>query len=157
MVKNFRANIKFCFRRAILQNDDVTSGESRLSHILSNDFWGTPLSHSGSHKSYRPIVTLTFRINHLVTGAAPWAYHLTNIILHCLATYLVVSIIKNHYQTRASNTKEVKKQWQGHLSYLPFDFELVHRWARSTIWEGRWGFPSWGKGVSIFPVRRWVG
>ena len=27
-----------------------------------DDFWGSPMSHSGSHKSYRPLVTLTYRL-----------------------------------------------------------------------------------------------
>lgn len=45
---------------AIVTNADVTGGNSVLK-IFKNDFWGTPMSDTGSHKSYRPLTTLTFR------------------------------------------------------------------------------------------------
>jgi len=48
--------------RAILQNDDLLA-TSPLTNLLTNDFWGTPLSHTGSHKSYRPLCSLTFKLN----------------------------------------------------------------------------------------------
>ena len=76
-------------RRAILQNDDVRPG-APLSNLLVNDFWGTPLSHSGSHKSFRPLTTATFRLNYALSRAHPRSYHLLNVALHALATYLFV-------------------------------------------------------------------
>ena len=77
------------FRRAILQNEDLLSS-SPLSNLLTNDFWGTPLSHSGSHKSYRPLCTLTFKLNHITTGSNPYYFHLVNVVLHAIVTYLFV-------------------------------------------------------------------
>jgi hypothetical protein len=41
-------------------NADVL-GTSPLAHVAVNDFWGTPMSDPNSHKSYRPLTTLTFR------------------------------------------------------------------------------------------------
>ena len=76
-------------RRAILQNEDLHQ-DTPLYNVFVNDFWGTPLRHSGSHKSYRPLCTLTFRINHYLSGLNPLGYHLTNVLLHALATYLLV-------------------------------------------------------------------
>ena len=61
-----------------------------LSNLLVNDFWGTPLSHSGSHKSFRPLTTATFRLNYALSRAHPRSYHLLNVALHALATYLFV-------------------------------------------------------------------
>ncbi|MBN3280129.1 TMTC2 protein, partial [Polyodon spathula] len=58
------------------------------THIFYNDFWGTLLTHSGSHKSYRPLCTLSFRLNHALGGLDPWGYHLVNILLHCSVTGL---------------------------------------------------------------------
>ena len=52
------------FRRAILQNDDLLA-TAPLTNLFTNDFWGTPLSHSGSHKSYRPLCSITFKFNAL--------------------------------------------------------------------------------------------
>jgi hypothetical protein len=65
-----------------------------MSRLLVDDFWGTPLSHSGSHGSYRPLCVLSFRLNYLLGGFRAWGYHLVNILLHCLATSLVVRLAR---------------------------------------------------------------
>ncbi|KAG8222708.1 hypothetical protein J437_LFUL002765, partial [Ladona fulva] len=75
--------------RAILTNRDVLS-TTPLHRLFSNDFWGTPLTHSGSHKSYRPIAVLSFRLNHMISGFKPAPYHLVNVVLHALTTALFV-------------------------------------------------------------------
>lgn len=78
-------------RRAILGNPDVLH-TTPWNQIVSNDFWGTPLVDSGSHGSYRPLCVLTFKLNHLFGGFKPAGYHLVNVLLHCLATGLVVKV-----------------------------------------------------------------
>lgn len=45
---------------AILLNRDVLAKNS-LVNLFKNDFWGTSMSDTMSHKSYRPLTTLTFR------------------------------------------------------------------------------------------------
>lgn len=81
-------------RRAILTNPDLLP-KTPWTQILENDYWGTPLSDSGSHGSYRPLSVFTLRLNYLMGGYVPWGYHLVNIILHCSATYLLIKIAKN--------------------------------------------------------------
>ncbi|CAG0920319.1 unnamed protein product [Notodromas monacha] len=102
-------------RRAIQTNPDVKPGSS-VWNLLGHDFWGTPLTHSGSHKSYRPVTVLTFRLNYWL-GAA-WetssritepsstststnsihreptagSFHLVNVLLHACATWLYSSL-----------------------------------------------------------------
>lgn len=99
---NFRlifSNFFFChFRRAILGNPDVVHS-TPWKHIVQNDFWGTPLSDSGSHGSYRPLCVLSFKLNHLFDGFKPVGYHLVNVLLHCLATGLVVKIARHVLQS----------------------------------------------------------
>ncbi|MGH0168489.1 UNVERIFIED_CONTAM: hypothetical protein FKN15_054884 [Acipenser sinensis] len=73
--------------RAIKTNQDLLP-ETPWTHIFYNDFWGTLLTHSGSHKSYRPLCTLSFRLNYALGGLEPWGYHLVNILLHCSVTGL---------------------------------------------------------------------
>ncbi|XP_033101660.1 protein O-mannosyl-transferase TMTC2-like [Anneissia japonica] len=73
--------------RAIQKNQDLLP-DSPISNIFYDDFWGTPLIHSGSHKSYRPICVLTFRLNYFLGGLNPFGYHLGNVLLHCLTTLL---------------------------------------------------------------------
>lgn len=38
---------------------------------------------------------LTFRLNYLLGGFQPWGYHLVNVLLHCLATALLVRVARN--------------------------------------------------------------
>jgi len=79
--------------RAIVKNPDVQPS-TPLWHVFVDDFWGTPLRHSGSHKSYRPLCVLTFRLNYLVSQLDPFAYHLTNVLLHAAVTGLYVLTVR---------------------------------------------------------------
>ncbi|KAF2881522.1 hypothetical protein ILUMI_24656 [Ignelater luminosus] len=81
-------------RRAILTNPDLLPS-TPWTRLLEDDFWGTPLTDSGSHGSYRPLCVLTFRLNYLLGGFQPWGYHLVNVLLHCLATALLVKVARH--------------------------------------------------------------
>lgn len=41
-----------------------------------------------SHKSYRPLTVLTFRLNYWLHQLEPWGYHATNVFLHALVCLL---------------------------------------------------------------------
>ncbi|XP_037098505.1 protein O-mannosyl-transferase TMTC2 [Syngnathus acus] len=77
----------FCYddSRAIKTNQDLLP-VTPWTNILYDDFWGTLLTHSGSHKSFRPLCTLTFRLNYALHGLRPFGYHLVNVALHGLVT-----------------------------------------------------------------------
>ncbi|KAK7788399.1 hypothetical protein R5R35_000022 [Gryllus longicercus] len=45
---------------AVTRNRDVV-GAGPLADVFRDDFWGTPMGDAASHKSYRPLTTLTFR------------------------------------------------------------------------------------------------
>ena len=51
---------------AIVNNADVTGGAG-WTEVWRDDFWGAELRDPRSHKSYRPLTTLTFRWDHWVT------------------------------------------------------------------------------------------
>ncbi|CAL1263542.1 unnamed protein product [Larinioides sclopetarius] len=80
-----QANFAYDDSRAIKTNQDLLP-TTPLTTLFKNDFWGTPLTHSGSHKSYRPLCVLTFRLNHWLGGFDPWGYHFTNVLLHSLVS-----------------------------------------------------------------------
>jgi hypothetical protein len=42
-----------------------------------------------SHKSYRPLTVISFRINYYFSQLAPQSYHITNAVLHAIASVLV--------------------------------------------------------------------
>lgn len=87
---------KFVFddTEAIIGNKDVVdpSGTS-LQEVFSDDFWGTKLSSNASHKSYRPLTTLTFRWNYMLAGGLePFGFHLVNVVLHAIVSMLYLEI-----------------------------------------------------------------
>ncbi|EDW03302.1 GH11163 [Drosophila grimshawi] len=87
-------------RRAILGNADVT-GAGPLAQLLQHDYWGTALTDSGSHGSWRPLCVLSFRLNFVLGGGVPFSFHLINILLHCLVTALVGLVARTLLPTRA--------------------------------------------------------
>ena len=86
--------------RAIKTNPDILPS-TPLSSLLLDDFWGTPLSHSGSHKSYRPITVLSFRLNYLAGGLQPWGYHLVNVLLHSAVCGLFAQLVSQLFGAAA--------------------------------------------------------
>ncbi|XP_061891992.1 protein O-mannosyl-transferase TMTC2 [Entelurus aequoreus] len=86
-VNTLRADFCYDDSRAIKTNQDLLP-ETPWINIFYDDFWGTLLTHSGSHKSYRPLCTLSFRFNHAAGGLDPWGYHLVNVGLHGAVTGL---------------------------------------------------------------------
>ena len=88
-----------------MKNQDLQP-ETPLINIFYDDFWGTPLTHTGSHKSYRPICVLTFRLNYYLGELNPWGYHLGNVILHAVVTAIFTKlsriILKHTFSTVVS-------------------------------------------------------
>ncbi|XP_063073013.1 protein O-mannosyl-transferase TMTC1 isoform X1 [Engraulis encrasicolus] len=74
---------------AITNNPDVRPGSS-LRSIFSNDFWGKRMSDNTSHKSYRPLCILTFKLNILLGGMEPFHFHVVNVCLHCAVTAMLL-------------------------------------------------------------------
>lgn len=66
------------------------NGRQPAWRILIDDFWGAPLTNANSHKSYRPLTTLTYRLNYAVHSFDPLGYHLVNVLLHATMCGLVL-------------------------------------------------------------------
>lgn len=65
-----------------------------MVNLFRNDFWGTPIDQNSSHKSYRPLCVLTFKINHYFHQFDASGYHLVNLVFHCLVCLLYTSLLK---------------------------------------------------------------
>ncbi|XP_041109860.1 protein O-mannosyl-transferase TMTC1-like [Polyodon spathula] len=74
---------------AISNNPDVRPGSS-MTNIFFNDFWGKRMADNTSHKSYRPLCILTFKLNILLGGMTPLCFHVVNVFLHCTVTALLM-------------------------------------------------------------------
>lgn len=81
------------YSRAIKKNQDLLP-ETPLINLFYDDFWGTPLTHSGSHKSYRPLCVLSFRLNYFLGEFSPWGYHLGNVLLHVVVTAIFTKLVR---------------------------------------------------------------
>lgn len=62
---------------------------SYLSELWSHDFWGQDIKLPDSHKSFRPITVLSYRLNFLVNGLDAFGYHLLNAIIFALSAVLL--------------------------------------------------------------------
>ena len=74
---------------AILGNSDVTGNKSLLE-LFHHDFWGKDIQSNRSHKSYRPITVLSFRIDAYWGSGDLLAvvFHFHNIVLYTLVCML---------------------------------------------------------------------
>ncbi|XP_027700262.1 protein O-mannosyl-transferase TMTC1 isoform X1 [Vombatus ursinus] len=75
---------------AIVNNPDVWAAAPLSWGIFANDFWGKGMAENTSHKSYRPLCVLTFKLNVYLAGMNPFYFHAVNIILHCLVTLVLM-------------------------------------------------------------------
>ncbi|KAG7383174.1 Protein O-mannosyl-transferase tmtc4 [Phytophthora pseudosyringae] len=93
-------------RSAVLTNDDAQS--SGLADVFSHDFWGTHIRSVHSHKSYRPLTVLSFRLNYLLAkGHSAWLYHFTNALVHAGSSALVWKVADVVFQQHQRRVEAV--------------------------------------------------
>ncbi len=76
---------------AIVENRAVQAGSPR--DIFTTDFFGAPADAPYNNLSYRPLVTLTYALEVRAFGNAPWAFHLTDLLLHAASSVLVLLLL----------------------------------------------------------------
>lgn len=89
-IDSLRADFVYDDSRAVLGNP-VVQGEFDLLRVLRTDFWGQ--TREETHGGYRPLVTLSFIVDQHVGGGAAWTFHLTNILLHTIASALLLWVL----------------------------------------------------------------
>ena len=76
----------------IIVGNPMVTGAENLPRIFVTDYWAREGSSDQStpHRSglYRPLVILTYALNHAVAGLTPWTFRLVNILLHLLVSWL---------------------------------------------------------------------
>jgi hypothetical protein len=87
----------FFYSRAIVKNQDLLP-ETPIINLLYDDFWGTPLTHSGSHKSYRPVCVLSFRLNYIISMKYCRKWHFIDVYNDHL--YLVLVLLYFNHDLR---------------------------------------------------------
>ena len=61
----------------LVETNRAVTGPGRLG-----DAFRKPLPLRETKELYRPVVVLSYRLNHAISGLHPWGYHLTNLLLH---------------------------------------------------------------------------
>jgi hypothetical protein len=92
-------------RAAIMMNKDVRA-ENPIHDLFANDYWGTPMMARDSHKSYRPITTLTFRANYLLHGFDAAGFHLVNVVMHAGVCMLFVKLADLTFQYEEKRVRD---------------------------------------------------
>ncbi|GIY13968.1 protein O-mannosyl-transferase TMTC3 [Caerostris darwini] len=98
---SLRCGLVFDDIAAISDNRDIRP-HTPMINIFQNDFWGTPLRKEHSHKSYRPLTILSFRLNYAVHGLEPMGYHLVNILLHAFVCHLFYKLCLHFFSGTSS-------------------------------------------------------
>jgi hypothetical protein len=107
------AALVYCDRHALMGEfvyDDagsvkrniVVTGQVPFRELFTRDFWGTPMKDAQSHKSYRPLTTLTFWLNYKLSeslGTLPTdhhtlGFHVVNVLLHGIVTALLAQVLE---------------------------------------------------------------
>ncbi|KAG8452066.1 hypothetical protein GDO86_004021 [Hymenochirus boettgeri] len=123
---SFNGSFVFDDSEAIINNKDVR-GETPIADIWLHDFWGTKLSSNASHKSYRPLTVLTFRINYYIAGGLhPTGFHVVNIVLHCLVSVLMLDVFSVLFDEANCSNKGKNKAYNSKASLLAALLFAVH-------------------------------
>jgi hypothetical protein len=62
--------------------------------VFTQDLWGRNMFEPGSHLSYRPLTTISFRFNHYFHELRPFGYHVVNVALHVAVTVLFTLVVR---------------------------------------------------------------
>lgn len=86
-------------RVAIVANKDVRA-ERALWQMFTHDFWGTPIRSIHSHKSYRPLTVLSFRLSYWTSDgdtSSAQHFHAGNMLIHVACSLLVWRVARALY------------------------------------------------------------
>jgi tetratricopeptide (TPR) repeat protein len=76
----------------LIRDNRYAHGLDQLPRAFMTHFWQIGAGGRGSLSYYRPIVTVTYILNWVMSGGKPWLFHLFNVALHALTTYLVLRV-----------------------------------------------------------------
>ncbi|XP_016333087.1 transmembrane and TPR repeat-containing protein 4-like [Sinocyclocheilus anshuiensis] len=125
-INSYDGDFVFDDSEAIINNKDLNP-DTPLSNIWKNDFWGSNLSSNSSHKSYRPLTVLTFRINYLLAGGLhPIGFHVLNVALHCVISVLMIDVFAILIGGLVHDGKGVKLNLSPKASFLAALFFAAH-------------------------------
>ena len=119
----------------------VVIGQVPWTDAFTRDYWGTSMQEISSHKSFRPVTTLSFKLNHLwneqvlgIDGLDTYSYRLVNLVLHGIVSVLVTEAAAFVFWRRNNSgvTQEVNLVAQLMTGFL-FALHPVHTEVVSNV------------------------
>ncbi len=83
----------------VVANNPALHDLRRLPELLGSPWW--PVSSGRELGLWRPATSLALALTWAVGGGAPWIFHLTNLVLHALASALVVLLVSELFSLAA--------------------------------------------------------
>lgn len=77
--------------RAFVEQNPIIRDLGNLPRMFSSGFWES--TSASVQALYRPMVTLSYALNHAVGGLDPFGYHLVNVLLHAANTLFLFLIV----------------------------------------------------------------
>jgi protein O-mannosyl-transferase len=134
----------------------VVNGKVPWKEVFIRDYWGELMSTPHSHKSYRPVTTLTFKLNWWVaenwlkvshgTPNFTYSFHVVNVLLHGFVTFLVTEacmffwtdttlLLKRNEKANAADVQRIAETVivSSIISGLMFALHPVHAESVSNI------------------------
>ncbi|CAH0557925.1 unnamed protein product [Brassicogethes aeneus] len=110
---------------AILKNKDVLPS-TPVATIFQNDFWGGDIALNSSHKSFRPLTILSYRLNVLYSNNKldAFQFHATNVILYGLLCLLSIPVFELFFKKRKTDKDDIRNE--AYWSTLLFTVHPVH-------------------------------
>ncbi|KAL3669722.1 hypothetical protein V7S43_005102 [Phytophthora oleae] len=137
-------------RSAVLNNDDAQS--SSLWDVFSHDFWGTDIRSVHSHKSYRPLTILSFRLNFwMAKGHSAWLYHFTNALVHAACSVLVWKVAEVLFQQH-QRPNEPAKTKENPQDSSPTTSNERRTMSSGESWESLVGASTAGLLFAVHPI-----
>lgn len=110
----------------------VVTAEEPWWRVFALDYWGTEIGHASSHKSWRPLTTLTFRWNYLTCRRDPTCFSRTNVLLHVIASVLVLWVARTLLSREPASSRG-RQESTALWSALLFATHPVHSEAVDNI------------------------
>jgi protein O-mannosyl-transferase len=86
-----------------------------LSEAMSLPLWSTATTVDG-----RPLLSLSFALNHFLFGPEPWGYHLVNLLIHLVAGLLLFGVVR-----RTLDLPRFRERCPGNPTWLSLAVALI--------------------------------
>jgi tetratricopeptide (TPR) repeat protein len=75
----------------IVRNESIRSLDN-IPKMFSSSLWSFAGASMANNRYYRPLLSTVFAVVYKIAGLKPFAYHLTNLLLHLLVTLMVYAL-----------------------------------------------------------------